>query len=272
MLALAATLVAQSVGAAESLPLWEVGGGVAVIDFPDYRGADERTTFVLPFPYLVYRGDFLKAERGRVRGQFLKTERTELNVSIDGSIPVDSSKNSARRGMPDLDPHLQLGPNLEIGLYRGAGDDLRIDLRLPVRAVIATDFSHAQDIGWVFEPTINADLNTTMLGRDWRLGLAAGPLFGDRRYHNYYYGVAPQYATATRSAYEAPGGFAGVQAIGSISRRFPAYWFGAFARWDTLDGAAFESSPLIRQQQSFNAGFAIAWIFGESSRRVPDER
>lgn len=269
---LLAALLVQPATAAESLPLWEAGAGVAAINFPDYRGSDERTTFVLPFPYLVYRGEFLKADRERVRGLFYKSERIELNVSINGSIPVDSSKNAARRGMPDLDPNVQIGPNLEIGLYRGAGDELRIELRLPVRAVIATDFSRFYDIGWVFEPTINTDLRNTFIGEDWKLGFAFGPLFGDRRFHNYYFGVAPQFATATRSAYEAPGGFAGVQAIGAISRRFPKYWIGAFVRWDTLDGAVFESSPLVRQQTSFSTGFAIAWLLGESSRRVVNDR
>jgi hypothetical protein len=54
-------------GAAE-LPLWEVGAGVAVIDFPDYRGADERRVLVLPFPYVVYRGELLQADREGLRG------------------------------------------------------------------------------------------------------------------------------------------------------------------------------------------------------------
>ncbi|HWH49052.1 MAG TPA: MipA/OmpV family protein, partial [Burkholderiales bacterium] len=42
-------------------PLWEAGAGVAVIDFPDYRGSNERRVIALPIPYLVYRGDLLKA-------------------------------------------------------------------------------------------------------------------------------------------------------------------------------------------------------------------
>ena len=45
----------------------------------------------------------------------------------------------------------------------------------------------------------------------------------------------------------------------------------AFARWDTLSGAVFEASPLVRQKDSFAAGFAIAWIFGRSQRLVEAE-
>jgi len=32
------------------LPLWEAGAGVAVLDFPDYRGSDERHTLALRIP------------------------------------------------------------------------------------------------------------------------------------------------------------------------------------------------------------------------------
>lgn len=245
---------------------------MAAVDFPDYRGADERTTYVLPFPYLVYRGEFLKADRDRIRGLFFRSERSELNISVNGSVPVNSSENAARRGMPDLDPTAEVGPNLQLMLYRDAADDIRIDLRLPVRAVIATDFSRVYGVGWVFTPQLNVDLRNTGLGEGWNVGIAAGPLFGNRRYHDYYYGVAPQYANASRPAYAAAGGYAGLQATGAISRRFADYWIGAFTRWDTVDGAVFEASPLVRQRSSYSVGFAIAWMLGESSRRVDDAR
>ena len=59
---------------ADQLPLWELGVGVAAIDFPDYRGADERTSYVLPFPYVVYRGDIFRIDRDGVRGRFFKSD------------------------------------------------------------------------------------------------------------------------------------------------------------------------------------------------------
>ena len=267
LLALAGALAVPA-AAAGTLPLWELGAGAALIDFPDYRGADERTTYLLPFPYLVYRGEYLKADRDRVRGLFLRSERAELNVSLNGSVPVDSSENAARRGMPDLDPTAEIGPSLELSLYRADDDAARVDLRLPLRAVIASDFSRVYDVGWVFQPRINVDFRDTPLGEGWNVGVALGPLYGDRRYHEYFYGVEPQFANAQRPAYRAHGGYGGVQAIAALSKRFPNYWFGAFARWDTLDGAVFEDSPLVRQRHSFSAGFAFAWILGQSSRRV----
>ena len=54
---------AAPVRAAQDLPLWEAGVGVATVSFPAYRGSDQRQAFVLPTPYFVYRGEFLKADR-----------------------------------------------------------------------------------------------------------------------------------------------------------------------------------------------------------------
>ena len=71
-LALAMAADDAALARADEKPLWEAGAGVAVLDFPDYRGSDERQTLVLPIPYLVYRGDFLKADRDSVRAQFYK--------------------------------------------------------------------------------------------------------------------------------------------------------------------------------------------------------
>ncbi len=51
---------------------------------------------------------------------------------------------------------------------------------------------------------------------------------------------------------------------------FRNYWVGGFVRYDTLDGAVFVDSPLVRTRGYFAAGVAIAWIFGESSQRVSD--
>ena len=269
--AVAAAIIAAMPRAAQpaELPLWEAGAGVAVLNFPDYRGSDERHTLVLPIPYLVYRGDFIKADRESIRGQFYKDDRLDLHLSVNGSIPVNSSDNSARRGMPDLDPTLEIGPNLTVMLLRS--DTTHLNLRFPVRAVIATDLSHARDEGWIFQPQINVDFYDRFPDPGWNLGFAAGPLFGNKRYHNYFYGVAAQFATPERPAYEASAGYAGMQWIAALSKRYPSYWVGGFVRADTLSGAVFEASPLVRQNESFAAGIAIAWVLGKSKNTVEAE-
>ena len=261
-------MVVTPVAGSAELPLWEAGAGAAVIDFPDYRGADERRVLALPFPYVVYRGELLQADREGLRGRFFRNDRVDLHLSVNGSIPVDSSDNAARQGMPDLDPTLEIGPRLDLKLARKPNRGIEVTLRLPVRTVIASDFAHSKNIGWVFQPQLNVDFRGIWPGEGWNLGLAAGPLYGDKRYHNYFYGVAPEFATQQRPAFNAEGGYSGSHILGAASKRFRSFWVGGFVRLDTLAGATFEASPLVRQNESFAAGFAIAWILGRSQTMV----
>jgi hypothetical protein len=101
--------------------------------------------------------------------------------------------------------------------------------------------------------------------------LLAGPIYGSERSHEYFYSVAPEFATPDRPAFEAQHGYAGSQFLVSMSKRYPKYWLGAFVRWDSLDGAVFADSPLVRQEDYFAAGVAFAWILKQSSRMVEVE-
>ena len=251
---------------ADLLPLWEAGIGGAVIDFPDYPGADERTTYALPLPYFVYRGERLKVGREGIRGLFFESDRIELDFSANASIPVKSTQNQARQGMPDLDPTFQLGPTLNFTLHRD--EDRKVQLRLPVRGVIATDLTHARGAGLVFEPLLVLDVNKLELASGWRFGIGVGPLFADRRYNAYYYNVDAQFATALRPAYQAPAGYDGMQLLMSTSRRFKNWWVGAFVRYQSLDGAVVRDSPLVRQRYAVAGGFGVAWIFARSGKLV----
>jgi len=254
---------------AESLPLWEAGVGVSVIDFPEYRGSAERRTWVLPFPYIVYRGDYLKAdERRGVRGLFFKTESVELDVSFNGTVPVKSSENEARQGMPDLDGTLEIGPSLNFSLLKSADRKTTLELRLPVRGVLASDFSYVDFVGWVFQPTLNVDTRDAFGYTGWKLGFLGGPVYSDGRYNRYFYAVDPAFATATRPAYSPGGGYGGAQFIAALSKRYRDFWIGGFAKWDTLNGAVFADSPLVTARQSWSGGIAIAWMVDESKARV----
>ncbi|MBA2689338.1 MAG: MipA/OmpV family protein [Burkholderiales bacterium] len=267
-LALLCLLPVSSPGA--QFPLWEAGAGVAAISFPDYRGSNERQSYFLPVPYFVYRGDFLKVEDHRVRGMFYRSDKAEVDVSINGSVPVKSEDNEARRGMPDLDPTLEVGPSLNFFLHRAPDKKYKLDLRLPLRAVIASDFSHVKHVGWILQPNLNIDVRD-FPAAGWHLGLLGGPVFGDRRYHQYIYGVEPAHVTGERPAYNARGGYAGSQFIAALSKRYPNYWVGGFLKWDTLNGAVFADSPLVKSKRYFTGGIAVSWVFSRSKTKVEAE-
>lgn len=267
--AVALTLLVVPSALADQVPLWEAGAGVAVIDFPHYRGSNERENYVLPIPYIIYRGDFLKIDRARVRGQLFHSDKLELDISLNGSVPVRN--NGARQGMPNLDPTFEIGPSLNIMLYQPESNQAQVELRLPLRAVIGTDFSYLRGVGGIFQPLLNLDVQDVFDQTGWNMGMAVGPVFTDRRYNQYFYGIDDQYARADRPAYTAHGGYAGSQFVVAMTKRFPTFWTSGFVKLDTLHGAAFEGSPLVKSKQFATVGFAITWIFAESSTRVEEE-
>ena len=264
-LALAACLPLSA--AAEDVPLWEIGAGVAAFSFPAYRGSDQSSNFVMPVPHFTYHGDFLKADRHGLRGTFFDNDRLELTLSAALSPPASSDDIEARKGMQNLDATFEIGPQIDVTLWRSENRARFVKLLLPLRAAVTLD-SKPRDIGLVFHPKLNMDVTDLPGMAGWNLGLLAGPLFGDRRQHDYFYGVRASEATASRPAHEARSGYAGMQYLASLSKRFPGYWVGGFVRYDNLSGAVFENSPLVRDKNYFAAGMAVTWILGESATRV----
>lgn len=253
---------------AEQVPQWEAGAGLAYIDLPQYRGSDERQVYMLPIPYVEYHGDFLKVDRERVRGMLFQGKTAELDVSVNGSVPVRN--NSARQGMPNLDPAFEIGPALNILLHEREENGAELELRLPLRFAVASDFSYLHDIGLLFQPQLKLDVQNIFAQAGWDFGMTAGPIFSDRRYNQYFYNVDPAFARPDRPAYAAAGGYSGSQFIVSLSRRSAEYWFSGFVKWDMLQGAVFEGSPLVKLKDAATFGFVFTRVFATSSNTVED--
>ena len=257
-----------SLGRAEQLPLWEAGVGIGATTLPHYRGSDQSRTWVLPVPYVVYRGESVRVDDDRrIRGLF--GEGVELEFSLNGSPPAKD--NDARRGMPDLDATLEIGPSLNIALLRSKNAAEKLELRLPVRAVIASDFSHFRHAGWIFQPNLSLDFKNVLGNRGWKLGLQGSLIYTDRRYDQYFYAVDPIFATAERPAFDPGGGYGGTTLLAALSRRFPNFWVGAFAKWDSVGGAVFADSPLVKSRSNLSGGLGVAWILKDSSAKVDAE-
>jgi MipA family protein len=254
---------------ADELPLWEAGLGATGLSMPDYRGSDEQRGYLFPIPYIVYRGDILRLDRKGIYGLLFESERVELNISADANVPVKSDRNTARTGMPDLNATIQIGPSIEVCLYKSCNADRVIQFRLPLRAVIASDLSRASGAGFVANPQLNFDFKKMGSGRGWNFGFALGPVFATTQYHRYYYSVPQAYEIpGDRAAYDARGGFSGTSLVVALSKRFQHTWFAAFGRYDDLSGAVFRDSPLVRTRHAYIAGIGFAWVFGESSALV----
>jgi outer membrane scaffolding protein for murein synthesis (MipA/OmpV family) len=262
-----AALLACVCAVADEKPRWEVGGGIGALSVPAYRGSDEVHNLMVPVPYFVYRGEFLKADRDGIRGSLFESEYIDLVLSLSASAPVDSDDVGIREGMPDLKSTVEFGPQIDVTLWRSNTHARSLKLRLPARAAFTVEGS-PESVGWVFSPNLKLDMTDLPILPGWSLGLQVGPVYATEAQHDYFYGVAHEYATVARPTYRAESGYSGSLLNLSLSKRFDHTRIGAFIRYDTLSGAAFEDSPLVTERSLVAAGFAIAWVFKESKARV----
>jgi len=112
-------------------PLWEVGLGIGVLGYDNYRGADTSHVYPVPVPYLAYNGPILKADQEGVRGFLFDRKWVEVNLSGDFTMPV--SNDRTRSGMPQLKSTLEAGIAVDFHLWRSADSRVKLDLRVPVR-------------------------------------------------------------------------------------------------------------------------------------------
>ncbi len=262
-----ATVCATAVVHAEELPLWELALGGGALQIPEYRGSNDNRQIAFPFVYPVYRGDFLRVDDRGVRGVFYVTDRAELDISADANTSVNSDDTSVRNGMPDLDPTVQFGPIVQLRVWPEQPSRQVLLLNLPVRSVFAIGDSVRQ-VGWTASPHLTLYKRVDLFDRRWRLGLSAGLEFGDNDYHDYYYRVNPEFATDSRPAFDAGGGFGGTRFIATFVSRGKKSWMSFFARYDRLDGATFDDSPLVERNDGLTFGFIYARFFARSKRMV----
>lgn len=258
----ALALPALALGAEK--PLWELGAGVGGLHLPYYRGSNKANAWLLPVPFYVYRGQIFRADRDGARAMLFESDRVDFDVSLAATAPSDAKDDPAREGMPDLAPTIEIGPKLNVNLVHSG--PWKVDFRMPLRGGVTIERS-SRSIGWTLTPVLNVDWKAPWID----VGVQAGPLWGNRLQHKYFYDVAPEYATATRPAYRAPGGYAGWQATLALSRRYGDVWVGAYARRDSVAGAVFAASPLVTARQHWSYGFATAWVFATSTTRVTVE-
>ncbi len=167
---------------------------------------------------------------------------------------------------------MKSGQPLKLRLLEGREDKYRLNLTLPVRAVFSTNFSAVSREGWVFGPRINFEKDDIIPQTGLDFGISAGPMFADSGYHAYFYTVEPAYATVSRPAYSAGGGYSGSTLTVGLSKGYKQFIFNAFVSADFLEGAVFENSPLVKRSTSFMTGLSLSWIFFKSEKMVNTDK
>jgi outer membrane protein len=270
-LALPLTAASQSVPelAAEpdtaGQPLWELGVGAVGLSTPAYPGADDRTHRVLPLPWVQYRGKIFRADQSGIGARLFNSDRVEFDIGFAGSLPARSDDVAIRNGMPNLGTLVEFGPRLKV-LLAQIDPQSTIRFELPLRAVMEVRGGVRRQ-GSTLEPRLSYATRTADAAWTGEAQLAA--VFGDRRINRYFYEVRPEYATATRPAYEADAGrmlvrigFFGTHRLNPDVRLF------GFVRYDSYAGAANSASPLLERDHGVSAGLGFAWTFSRSAARA----
>lgn len=236
-------------------PSLELGIGAVALIVPDYRGSDRSNVQVYPVPYAVYRSEHVQLSRQGLRAKVFSQDR--LSLSISAALNLTTRRdNPDRAGMPRLAPTLEIGPSLDYRL--GEGDHWLLRARLPVRGAISSD--GFKWVGLVLDPNLRFDLDQAFAHSQMFYGASLGAFVASSEYHQYYYGVAPQYAlTSVRPAYEASGGYSGMHALVSAAWHTGRWRLGAFVYDDWLDGAAFDGSPLVKTRNNVAGGLLLTY-------------
>ena len=254
-----------TVQAGDHKPLWEIGIAAGYLHVPEYMGSDEDYSLALGVPYLIYRGDFFRADREGLRGIFFDSERLSLDLGFSFGLPVDND-NRARRGMPDLHLTAQIGPRLNWIVYNER-DRPKATFRLPARYTFDT---HGEGLGWVVEPSIRVEREHLGQSGRWNARADFGLLYAGRRNNEYYYGVPTAYATPERPAYSADSGlhsvFMHLSADYRVDKRLTV---GAFARFHSLSDGVIDDSPLVKDDDYVFLGVGLRWSFWQSKAAAP---
>jgi len=250
---------------APDLPLWELGlfGGAA--STPAYPGSADRSTRGLVLPMLIYRGKVLRADRSGVSARLFDTERVDLDLGFQLSLPARSGDVPARDGMPDLNSLLEFGPRLKVLLTEPSARN-RMRLELPLRAPLELGNGFRRQ-GLVFEPRVVFETRSS--DHQWQADANIGVVVGNARLNQYFYEVAPQYANAARPAYQAESGLMMTRLGISLSHTLNQDWrvFG-FTRYDNYTHAANRDSPLFRKNSGLSVGIGFTWTAYRSQARA----
>jgi len=244
----------MSIFAQEKENSTKLGLGLGYVSAPVYIGSKHRKNYVAPFPYIDYRSKYVNVNRDRIYNDFYDKDNFKIDLSLRGMFPANSSKDSAREGMPDLDLAIEAGPNFMYTLHETPTSMLRFEL--PVRAVVT--FGSDIKYNGVIANT-NLRYKTKFFG--YNFDYTTGAVFGNKKYHQYYYEVDDKYVTATRASYEAKSGYSGWQNSISMTKLNKRYWYGFFVKHYTLDNAVYEESPLVEKDTALFYGVAFSYIF-----------
>ena len=254
-------------------PLWELALAGYGLYAPAYPGSAETEGNFLPLPIPIYRGKFLRLGEDSekpIRGRIFRSDRVRLDLDMDLNFGSKSDDIDARVGMPDLDPLIELGPELELKFTNQPSRHGNFFVALQLRGAVSLDGLSPDWRGFSFSPELRYVRDLENDGS--RLKLRITPAFASSDYMEYYYQVDPAYSAPQRPAYQASSGYLGTTL--GLSLQHPitdAFEIRAGVRIGMLQGARNEASPLFTDDTTQSVYVAFLYKFWASKRTTTAE-
>lgn len=253
-------------------PLWELGIVGAAANSPEYPGSQNNQNNAIAAPYIVYRGEIFRIGDGSAaRAVAVDTSWIEIDLSVDAAFNADSSQDSARAGMPDLDFIFEVGPQIRFKLIDKTlknGGTRKLSFSLQTRAAFSTDFSAFNHRGWVLHPELSFQQSYVFQPKD-RFSLNVSPIWASEKLHDYFYQVDEEFSTQARAEYDARSGYLGLE----LSAGYTFYasqslrlFFGFVI--DLHQGNSNKDSPLFCNDNNYSAAAGVMWRFYQSEARA----
>lgn len=264
---MAAAILSPFAATADQKPLFEINLAAGVGSVPDYPASDQHHIKMLVLPFATYRGESVRANYEGIQTDVVKRPTLGIDASIGFSLPSTSDKNTARRGMPDIDTLLEVGPRLYLLLPTGNTSEFR--LIFPVRAVIATDIKKWTDRGILFAPGLAYKVPFLDDDRS-SLTTNVGLNFGTNRLNQYFYEVLPQFVQPDRPAYQSKAGYIGTRASFVYTLSVNRFQYFAAIGAQSYKGSVNSDSALHRRDYDATIVGGIIWSFYHSDSRAKD--
>lgn len=244
--------------------LWQIYGFAGHFSQPAYPGSSSTTKKNLLLPYFVYRGENFQIDRRGAKVNTIKEENFKLDLDLGLNFGSDANDVPDREGMEELGTVLEVGPSAKLTLYR-FGKEANIHLGVPIRAAFNMSEGFRYE-GVAFNPQLSYERRTPS---GWSYEANIGPVWGDQKYQANYYQVDPEFATASRAAYQAKAGLVSWRAnLGVTKAITPQLRIFSALRYETVKGAANENSPLVKEKSGVSFFIGLNYSFWESEARA----
>ena len=253
----------------EQEPLWEMNLAAFARYGPAYPASKESQINIVPLPFPIYRGRFLRVgddTNKPVRTRIFRRDRIKLDIDFGLNFPVDSEDIDARTGMPDLDLLAEAGPELELQFVKGPklGNAY---LALQARGAFSFDGLDPTWRGLIFSSEVRYIL--PVFHEQSEFSVRVTPEWAGNEYMDFFYGVAPEFATADRPEYTAKGGYLGTKLAFSLKHDFTEeFQLRTGVRLGLYQGARNRGSTLYTAETNSGVYIAFLWKFWESARMV----